>query len=146
MSKEVSGISREWFDIVSKGNKSEEMFGQLIDMLEPGDLCYVNNTSVHSGEAVTVVKIENSGVVPVLAWVPGTGGDRWFSPYELLKVELDEQKPRCYASVRVINSDFIANSLNQIFFKPPPTIWTHYIPTITMVVAKTRLPKEPNKP
>ena len=135
MNKEVSGISRAWFDIVSKGNKSEEMFGQLMDMLEPGDLCYINNTSVHSGEAVTVVRIENSGDVPVLAWVPGTGGDRWFSPYELLKVELDVQKPRCYVPVRthpnsLKDPQFVWNQIVA------PIITAHYVPTLIVKLTK----------
>jgi len=143
MNKEVSGISREWFDLVSEYKKTQETFRKLVDMLEPGDLCYVNDMSVHSGEAVTVVRIEKFSVlssVPVLVWVPGSSGDKWFSPYELLKVELDDQKPRCYASVRTHpksskDPQFIWNQTVA------PIITAHYVPTLIV-----KLPKKPNKP
>lgn len=105
MMKVYTNISKEWNDLIKLkkiqlGNFAEVDRQRLFELLEPGDLLYTNTFGYKSARAVTFLKLNKDPnvVLQTKVWDP-EDGDRYYSVFELMKVELDPSKERCTVQI-----------------------------------------------
>lgn len=100
--KIIKRVDPAWLAIVADQPRSlSEMHqAKLYGMLTPGDLMCINDASMSAGRMTTFLKIESGFDVtcPIKVWDP-FAGDRWYHPYDILRIELDPTKEQTEARI-----------------------------------------------